>query len=132
MNFDKFTLKAQEAINNSVFLTQRYNHQAILPEHLLFSLIDDPSGISSGILSSAGVNIADLRGKVKEFLDKQPKVASRENQSYASQRLTKVIAEGQDLAGKFGDGFISSEHLLLAAAKEKQALLFEYLQHITD
>ncbi|MCK4810076.1 MAG: ATP-dependent chaperone ClpB, partial [Candidatus Omnitrophica bacterium] len=128
MNMDKFTLKAQEAINNSLSLASGFKHQALLPEHLLFSLIDEPQGIAWDSLSRLGLGLNDVKIKLREFLDSQPKVyASGGEGAHASSRLREVLNKAKEFSEKFGDSFISSEHILLGIAKEREGFLFKYL-----
>ncbi len=127
MNFENFTLKAQEAINNSMVLAKKYNHQSVLPEHLLYSLIDEPKGIAEEVFSHLGIDPFDLKNKVKEFLDNQPKVYSSNTQVYASPRLGEVLNQAQVFMETLSDTYISSEHLLLGIAKERGGFLFGYL-----
>ena len=74
MKFDKFTLKAQEAITSSVTIAKEYQHQAILPEHLLLALIDDPRGIARQILIKLAVSLDDLTSKLKDNLSSMSKI----------------------------------------------------------
>ena len=69
MDFERFTLKAQEAMANSVSLVKRYNHQAILPEHVLFSLLEDPKGICQDIFKKLAIESKDLISKLKTYLE---------------------------------------------------------------
>jgi ATP-dependent Clp protease ATP-binding subunit ClpB len=126
MELDKFTLKAQEAINNSLQLATKYKHQALLPEHLLASLLDVPQGIVGEIFSHLGVDTTDVKGKLNEFLSNQPKVQGGGG-VYASSRLTEVINNAKEFCTQLHDTFISSEHLLLGIAKERDGFLFNYL-----
>jgi len=57
MNFENFTLKAQEAINNSLALASQFKHQSLLPEHILYSLIEDPEGIIRDIFLNFGMDV---------------------------------------------------------------------------
>jgi len=92
MNLDKFTLKAQEAITNSISLAKSYGHQSILPEHVLYSLITEPEGIAMQIFLRLAVDLNDLNAKIKEFLISQPKVyAKAAKDVYISQRVVEVI-----------------------------------------
>ena len=126
MNFENFTLKAQEAINNSLALASQFKHQSLLPEHILYSLIEDPEGIIRDIFLNFGMDVNNLMGRLKEFLESQPKVYGTQG-IYASQRLTEVINNAKDYAQRLGDTYVSSEHLLLGIAKEREGFLFKYL-----
>jgi len=127
MNFEKFTLKAQEALNNAVNLTREYNHQSILPEHLILSLIDDPRGIGREVFIKVALDILELSGKIKEFLSSMPKVYGDSQNVMASQRLNSILNYSKKYMQDFGDEYISSEHLVLSLAKERNSLLLNYL-----
>ena len=101
MNLDKFTLKAQEAITNSISIAKEYQHQAILPEHLLFALIDDPRGIARQILIKLAVNLDDLTSKLKNNLSSMPKVYGEEKEIYASPRLNEILNSAQKYRSDF-------------------------------
>ncbi len=128
MNLDKFTLKAQEAITKSVNLAKKYGHQAILPEHVLYSLLDEPEGICAQIFLRLAVDVNELNARIKEFLDSQPKVyAKTAKDVYASQRMVELINSAENYSKDFNDEYVSSETLLLAIVREKNALLSGYL-----
>jgi len=127
MNLENFTLKVQEAINNSVALAQRMNHQGLLPEHILSSLIGEPQGITRDIVSNLGINYDELNSDLKDFLNNQPKIQGMSAGVHASPRLTKVLNYSKDFAQSLADSYISSEHLFLGIAREKEGFLFQHL-----
>ncbi len=128
MNLDKFTLKAQEAFAAAVNLAKEYQHQAILPEHILLPLIEDPAGVSREILIRLAVNLNDLTDKLKNYLASLPKVYAENKQVYASDRLNTVLNSAGKYKADFGDEYISSEHILLAGARERGSFLHDYLK----
>ncbi|MCM8826062.1 MAG: ATP-dependent chaperone ClpB [Candidatus Omnitrophica bacterium] len=127
MNLDNFTLKAQEAVNNSLALAQRYKHQSLLPEHLLYSLVDDKESIAKDIFINLGIDIGDLIKELKKFLDSQPKVSGDTGGTYGSPRFVEITNYAKEFSKELGDSYISSEHLLVGIAKERNGLLFRYL-----
>lgn len=127
MNLEKFTLKAQEAIMRAVGLARELRHQTLLPEHILSSLLEERKGIVIDTFVKLGIDIADLRSKLKEFLLLQPKVYGTVKEAYASGRLTEVLNYTQEYMREFADEYVSSEHLLLATAKERNSFLEGYL-----
>ena len=126
MNLENFTLKAQEAINNALSIANKFRHQSLLPEHLLFALLEDNGGISYDILSRMGLDIQDITLKVKEFLEAQPNVEGTAG-VYASPRLGIVLNNAKEIAHSLSDTYTSSEHLLAGIAKEKESVLGKYL-----
>src|SRR5512143_1743076 len=75
MNFNKFTIKSQEAVQNAQEIASSYGNQTIEPEHLLDALIKDSDGAVVPILQKAGVNVNYVRIKITELLERLPKVS---------------------------------------------------------
>jgi ATP-dependent Clp protease ATP-binding subunit ClpB len=115
MNFNKFTLKSQEALQNAQEIASTYGNQLIEPEHLLAALMQDSGGTVIPILQKIGANVNHIKIKVHELLDKLPKVsgAGLGNQNI-SQTLGRVFDLAQKQAATLKDEYISTEHLLLA------------------
>ncbi|MBN2197940.1 AAA family ATPase [Candidatus Wolfebacteria bacterium] len=116
MNFQKFTIKAQEALQNAQEMAARYNHGEFKTIHLLASLIMDESSLVKPILLKAGVNLETLSQKIEELLKKEPKIFSSGElaQLYLSQELMQVLDKANKIASNQKDEFVSCEHLLLA------------------
>ncbi len=122
MNFNKLTLKSQEALQNAQEIASTYNNQLIEPEHLLAALMQDSGGTVVPILQKIGANVNHIKIKVHELLDKLPKVsgAGLGNQSI-SQNLGKIFELAQKQAAALKDEYISTEHLLLGILNIKEA-----------
>jgi ATP-dependent Clp protease ATP-binding subunit ClpB len=120
MNFNKFTIKSQEAVQNAQAIASNYGNQLIEPEHLLAALVQDSDGTVVPILQKIGANVNFVRIKVNELLDRLPKVsgANLSNQSVSS-TLGRVFERAQKQAASLKDEFISTEHLLLAMVETK-------------
>lgn len=116
MRLDKFTIKSQEAVQNSQQLAEQKGNQEIQPEHLLYVLLDDSSGIASQILKRISVDINGLQKELGQEIDKLPKVlgATPSGQIYISQRFKDVIEKATKQAEHLTDEYVSIEHLLLA------------------
>jgi ATP-dependent Clp protease ATP-binding subunit ClpB len=114
---DKFTIKSQEAIQQTQKLAERKGQQQIDVEHLLWVLLDDAEGVAAQIIKRIGVNAPALQKDVEEYIDRQPKVvgATPIGQIYISPRLKEVLANAEKEAGHLKDEYVSVEHLLLAA-----------------
>ncbi|MGE4318122.1 MAG: ATP-dependent chaperone ClpB [Deferribacterales bacterium] len=112
INFNKMTIKAQEAVQAALDNAETRNHQQIMPEHLLLTLIDQEDGIVTPLLHKAGVNINLLRTEVEKILDKQPKVEGS-YQTYMSQEVKKALDYAFNSLKKFGDEYVSTEHILI-------------------
>src|SRR5437899_6475719 len=76
MNFNKFTIKSQEAVQNAQEIASNYNNQAIEPEHLLAALIQDSQGVVLPILQKVGANADYIKIKVHEAIERLPKVTA--------------------------------------------------------
>ncbi len=118
MRLDKYTLKAQEAIESAVALAEKNQHQQVEPEHILRSLIDQPEGVTRPILGKVGANAELIAGELDTAIRKFPAVSGT-GQRYFSNRTTDLFSRSQKEADKLKDEFISSEHLLLALVEDK-------------
>ncbi len=122
MNFNKFTIKSQEAVQNAQEIASSYGNQMIEPEHLLAALVQDSSGTVIPILQKVGANVSFVKIKVNELLDKLPKVsgANVANQGI-SQNLGRLFERATKQVQNLKDEFISTEHLLLAMVESKDS-----------
>jgi ATP-dependent Clp protease ATP-binding subunit ClpB len=115
MNFNKFTIKSQEAVQNAQEIASSYGNQIIEPEHLLAALVQDSEGTVVPILLKIGVNVNYVKIKINDLLDRLPKVSGggTGNQGM-SQALGKVFDTALKKAQDLKDEYVSTEHLLLA------------------
>ncbi|MGH9855790.1 MAG: Clp protease N-terminal domain-containing protein, partial [Blastocatellia bacterium] len=119
MRLDKFTLKAQEAIESAVASAEKQNHQQVEPEHVLASMIEQSEGVTRPMLGKIGVNVQAVLTEVEAAIKKFPQVSGF-GQRYYGNRTTDAFTRAQKEADKLKDEFISTEHLLLALAEDKQ------------
>jgi len=112
IRWDKFTIKAQEAIQEAQEIAEKKNHQEITPEHLLLALLREEGGIVSSILKNLGVDRGQIINQVEEHVDRLPKVFGG-GQLYISPGLKRVLDLAQEEASNLKDEYISTEHLLL-------------------
>lgn len=117
MRLDKFTLRAQEAIQAAIELAERNTNQQVEPEHLLSAMLDQPEGIVRPILGKIGTNLAVVLNDVQAAIARFPRVQG--GQQYFSPRTNQAFTAAQKQADKMKDEFISTEHLLLALLEEK-------------
>ena len=119
MNFEKLTIKTQEALAEANQLAQEYNHQQIEPEHILYALISDPDGVVTATIKRFGVPVDQLKGKLEDYLKTIPKVyGGGTGQAYLSPRSQTMLNDAWKEARALKDEFISSEHLLLAMSSD--------------
>ena len=120
MRFDKFTIKAQEAIQQCQNIAETYQHQEIDAEHLLVALINQHDGVIIPIMQKLGANPKFILDRLDEELKKIPKVyGGGTGQVYMSPRLNTIFQNAQKEAERLKDEFISTEHLLISIADER-------------
>jgi len=117
MRLDKFTLRAQEAIQSAIELAERNQNQQVEPEHLLAAMLEQPEGIVRPILGKLGVNVQVVLNDVQAAIARFPRVEG--GQQYFSPRLSQIFTATQKHADKMQDEFNSTEHLMLAIVDEK-------------
>ncbi len=116
MNFQRFTIKAQEALQNAQEIASRHNHGEFKAIHLLAALILDEGSLVRPMLLRTGVNLEILSQRIDEALKKEPRIFSGGDlaQLYLSQELMQILDKAAKIASSQKDEFISCEHLLLA------------------
>ncbi|MFM2152633.1 MAG: hypothetical protein RL199_1068, partial [Pseudomonadota bacterium] len=119
MTFEKLTVKAKEAFREAQTLARRSEHQQLEPEHLLKALVDQKDGIALPLLGRIGADPKLLRARVDESLARLPRVKGAAGE-HAGPRLTRLLDAAEDEAKKLRDDYVSSEHLLLVLADDKQ------------
>jgi len=119
MNYNKFTIKSQEAVQNAQEIASSYGNQSIEPEHLLAALVQDAQGIVTPILQKLGANVDYVKIKINEIVEKLPKIQGS-SQQYISGTTQKVLDQAREEAEQLKDEFVSTEHLLLALLEQKQ------------
>ena len=121
MRFDKFTLKAQEVIQASQQLAERFGHQQIEPEHLVMAILEQRDGVVPPLLGKIGANQNQLIRSFQSALEKLPKVSGAGyGQAYLSQHAKGVLDRAFSEAKQVKDEFVSLEHILLAVTDEKK------------
>jgi ATP-dependent Clp protease ATP-binding subunit ClpB len=117
MDINRFTEKAQEALQNAQKRAVRAGHQQVDVEHLLAALLDDDQGLVPAILRKADINVDGLREKAEAELERLPRVSGSSggpDQFYLTGRLNRLLTQAEDELKKFKDEYVSVEHLLLA------------------
>lgn len=123
-NFNKLTLKAQEAIQAAQEIAANNSNQVIEPEHLLAGLLQDKEGLIRNILLKLGANIGYIESKLYDIISRLPKVtgAITGNQSI-SRELSEVLDNAFKEANVMKDEYVSVEHFLLALTEVKKSEL---------
>ena len=116
MNYEQFTLKLQDALQNSSAIAQRNDHSEIGLEHLLVSFIEQEGGMATPLFARIGVNVADLLNQAKKMLDDYPHVTGNV-QMQLSQEAQKVLAKAETYMGELKDSYLSVEHVIISMAE---------------
>ncbi len=117
MRIDKFTVKAQEAIQEGQGLARRANHSNYEPEHLLRALLDQQDGLITPMLQKIGADVRLLGQRVDEALGRQ--ATMKGGSTSLSNRLVALLDKAEDEAKALKDEFTSTEHLVLAFTQDK-------------
>src|SRR5262244_1391413 len=117
MRLDKFTLRGQEAIQAGIELAERNQNQQVEPEHILCAMLEQAEGIVRPLLGKLGANVQVIKNDCEAAVGRFPRVQG--GQQYFSPRLTQLFTAAQKEAERMKDEYISTEHLLLAIADEK-------------
>ena len=114
MNLQKFTVKAQEAVQKAMEIAASHNHQGVEPPHLLDAFLSDPDSVAVSILRRIGAGVDRLRSEAETAMEKLPAVtgASASGQ-YIGEELKKVFDRARAEADVLGDEYVSTEHLLV-------------------
>ena len=117
MNFNKFTIKAQEAIQEAVNLANSNGQQVIEPIHLMGGVLKSGEQILSFLLQKTGASIKKIEQETNAAMRNLPKVSGGE--PYLSRATNQVLTKAEEIAQKNGDEFVSIEPLLMALLAEK-------------
>ena len=120
MNFQKLTLKSQEALQTAQEIASSYSNQSLEPIHVLAALLQDSNGIVPPMLMKIGGNLNYMKVKVNEEIERLPKVSGAGvGGQYLSNSLTQMMDAALKEATEMTDEYVSTEHLLLAMSAEK-------------
>ena len=119
MNFNNFTIKAQEVVQKAVQLTRTNGHQAIEPEHLLKAIITEGDTVVRFIFQKLDINLMNVERPLEAALQKLPHVSGGE--PYLSNGASQVLDKANDIASKNGDQYVTVEAMLMALFEVKSA-----------
>jgi ATP-dependent Clp protease ATP-binding subunit ClpB len=117
MRFDRFTIRGQEAVQEAIGTAEKNQNQQVEPEHLLAAMLEQKEGTLRPILGKVGANAQTILTDVTAAIARFPQVSG--GQQYFSSRTNTIFQESQKEAEAMQDEYISTEHLLLAIAAEK-------------
>jgi len=120
IRWDKFTVKAQEAVQRANQLASEHGNPELLPLHLLAALLEDKEGIVPPVLEKIGIGPQAVLSEIYGELDKLPKVSGESAQATLSNEVNKLLDQAFKEAANFKDEYVSTEHLLLAITHLKR------------
>lgn len=133
MDFEKLTIKVQQAMSEAQLTAVRHNHQQVDSIHLFYALIAEDDGLIPNIFGKMGINVKNLRDDTTGILDKMPKVLGEGAQRasvYATRRFEEILVKAENVANKFKDSYISVEHVMIglieAGGPEVSGILKKY------
>jgi ATP-dependent Clp protease ATP-binding subunit ClpB len=127
VRFDKLTLKGQEALQSAQSHAQEKSSPQIMPEHLLWALIEQKEGVVLPVLQKLGVNIQTIAEQLADAVAKVPKVQGQ-SEIYISPSLNRILEDAFKEADQFKDEYVSTEHLLIALSNAKSEVAGRILQ----
>src|SRR6266508_4179484 len=128
MDFQKLTLKSQEALAGAQELARRLGNPELTPDHLTIALLDQE--LARTLCERSGYQVPALRADAEARLAQQPKIAGAAQQPQASPALSRVLDAAFDEAQTMGDAYVSVEHLLLALDIVDRPNLLEALKAV--
>jgi len=114
MNYDKFTIKAQEALNEATTIAQKNDHSQIENEHLLLAMLRQEGGIVTPIIEKTGADAARIISGAEALVKGTPRIFGEAAQIFYSQPLSRILAKAETEASSLKDEFVSTEHILIA------------------
>ena len=113
MNYENFTIKTQEAIQEASSIANKNDNSEIGTEHVLQALLEQQDGLIAPVIERVGVSAIELTKKVRELVASNPKVSGAA-QVYFSPVMQKVLAKAENEMTALHDQYLSTEHILLA------------------
>jgi ATP-dependent Clp protease ATP-binding subunit ClpB len=120
IRWDKFTVKAQEAVQRAGQFASEHGNPELRPIHLLAALLEDAEGIVPPVLEKIGIGPQAVLSEVYKELEKLPKVSGEASQATFSNEVNKLLEQAFKEASNFKDEYVSTEHLLLAITHLKR------------
>ena len=116
MNYERMTLKLQEALQESTSIAQKKDHSEVGTEHLLFAFLTQQDGIVPPLVSNVGVDANFLANETEKLLEKYPVVHGNASLSISNE-LQKILAKSENAQNELKDEYLSCEHVFIAMAE---------------
>lgn len=118
MNYEKFTIKTQEALQEASSIALKNDQAEIATEHVFEALIEQQDGLVAPVIDRIGASSVEILAKVKSIIDKNPKINGNAN-VYFSGEMQKVLAKAENEMTNLHDEFLSTEHILLSLSESE-------------
>ncbi len=132
MNANRYTQKTLDAIRTAQQMAQENQNQYVMPEHLLYALVDQDGGLIGSLLRKMGVDQDGLLAQLDTMIGNLPKVTGSNTQVYAAPETSQALDFSEKIAEKMGDSYVSVEHLMLALLDKGPASLRKMLSSGSD
>ena len=123
MRLERFTERAQDAAQRAVEVMARYGHTQVDTEHILLALLEQPEGVITQILEQLGADVNHVQERLDDILKASPKAGvyggGGVGQVFITPRVKRVLDRANDEANRLKDDYISTEHLFLSIASER-------------
>ena len=120
IRWDKFTVKAQEAVQRANEVAAENGNPELLPAHLLIALLEDREGIVPPVLEKIGIAVPVVLNDLNQEVNRLPKVSGGAAQPALSSAMNQLLERAFKEADNFKDEYVSTEHLLLASTQQKK------------
>ena len=120
MNFNNFTIKAQEVVQASIDQARRKNQQAIEPAHIMKAILEEGETITNFLFQKMGVNVQHFHTVLDREIDSYPKVSGGE--PYLGREANAVLQKAVDISSRMGDQYVSIEPIILALLLENSSV----------
>jgi ATP-dependent Clp protease ATP-binding subunit ClpB len=118
MNFNNFTIKAQEVVQHSIDLARKNSQQAIEPAHIMKAILDEGESITNFLFQKMGINGANFESILNKEIQSYPKVSGG-GEPYLGREANAVLQKAVDISSKMGDQYVSIESIIVALFQEK-------------
>ena len=118
MNFDKFTLKLQSAIEDAVKLAEQEQHTEVVPAHIIIALTEQADGVLRPLFEKLGVSPDEVVSRMKDVLSRLPKTYGEAQRTF-SRSAARILNACDKTASEFKDEYISAEHFLLSTLTDE-------------
>ena len=120
IDFEKLTVKAQEALRQAHSIASEYGNQQLMPEHILKAMLADESGAAAQVLKKTGADLYKITGSLETAMNKLPKVSGI-SEVYISKETDVMASAAVKKAAEFKDEYVNTEHFMLAMADDKNS-----------